>query len=46
MPNFRIFLSVVSAIVLFLCGLGAFSNEIQKVGGDTLRRQSYSPVAP
>ena len=36
MSNFRILLSIVSAIVLFLYGLGAFSQEIQTVGGDTL----------
>ena len=38
MSNFRIFLSIVSAIVLFLYGLGAFSREIQAVGGETLKR--------
>ena len=38
MSNFRILLSIVSAIVLFLYGLGAFSQEIQTVGGETLRR--------
>jgi len=37
MSNFRILLSIVSAIVLFLYGLGAFSQEIQTVGGDTLK---------
>lgn len=38
MSNFRVLLSIVSAIVLFLYGLGAFSHEIQEVGGDTLRK--------
>jgi phosphate:Na+ symporter len=38
MSNFRIFLSIVSAIVLFLYGLGAFSQEIQTVGGETLKK--------
>jgi len=38
MSNFRILLSIVSAIVLFLYGLGAFSQEIQAVGGETLRK--------
>ena len=37
MSTFRIFLSIVAAIVLFLYGLGAFSQEIQRVGGDTLK---------
>lgn len=38
MSNFRIFLASVSAIVLFLYGLEAFSKEIQRAGGLTLRR--------
>jgi Na/Pi-cotransporter len=38
MSNFRVFLSIVSAIVLFLYGLGAFSQEIQAVGGETLKK--------
>jgi Na/Pi-cotransporter len=37
MSNFRILLSIISAIVLFLYGLGAFSQEIQTVGGETLK---------
>jgi peptide/nickel transport system permease protein len=37
MSNFRILLSIVSAIVLFLYGLGAFSQEIQTVGGERLK---------
>jgi phosphate:Na+ symporter len=36
MSNFRILLAAVSAIVLFLYGLEAFSREIQTVGGATL----------
>ena len=35
--NLRILLAVVSAIVLFLYGL-AFSQEIQRVGGEVLRK--------
>jgi phosphate:Na+ symporter len=38
MTNFRVLLSIVSAIVLFLYGLGAFSQEIQTVGGETLKK--------
>ena len=38
MSNFRVLLSIVSAIVLFLYGLGAFSHEIQEVGGETLKK--------
>lgn len=38
MSNVRILLAVVSAIVLFLYGLGAFSQEIQRVGGEVLRK--------
>ena len=38
MSNFRVFLSIVSAIVLFLYGLSAFSQEIQAVGGETLKK--------
>lgn len=37
MSNLRILLAVVSAIVLFLYGLEAFSQEIQTVGGERLR---------
>jgi len=37
MSNFRVLLSIISAIVLFLYGLGAFSQEIQTVGGETLK---------
>jgi len=36
--NLRIMLAAVSAIVLFLYGLEAFSQEIQTVGGDKLRK--------
>jgi phosphate:Na+ symporter len=36
--NLRILLAAVSAIVLFLYGLEAFSKEIQTVGGATLRK--------
>ncbi|HEV2729298.1 MAG TPA: Na/Pi symporter [Terriglobales bacterium] len=38
MSNFRVLLSIISAIVLFLYGLGAFSHEIQEVGGETLKK--------
>jgi phosphate:Na+ symporter len=38
MSNLRVLLSIVSAIVLFLYGLGAFSQEIQTVGGETLKK--------
>ena len=38
MSNLRVLLSIASAIVLFLYGLGAFSQEIQTVGGETLRK--------
>ena len=38
MSNLRIFLASVSAIVLFLYGLEAFSNEIQRAGGATLSK--------
>jgi phosphate:Na+ symporter len=38
MSNFRVLLSIVSAIVLFLYGLGAFRLEIQEVGGATLNK--------
>ncbi len=38
MSNLRILLAVVSAIVLFLYGLESFSQEIQRVGGDVLRK--------
>jgi Na/Pi-cotransporter len=38
MSNLRILLAVVSAIVLFLYGLEGFSQELQRVGGATLRK--------
>jgi phosphate:Na+ symporter len=38
MSNFRVLLAIISAIVLFLYGLGAFSAEIQSVGGETLKK--------
>jgi len=38
MSNFRVLLSIASAIVLFLYGLEAFSHEIQRVGGETLKK--------
>jgi Na/Pi-cotransporter len=38
MSNFRVLLSIVSAIVLFLFGLEAFSQEVQEVGGEALRK--------
>jgi phosphate:Na+ symporter len=38
MSNLRILLAVVSAIILFLYGLEAFSQEIQKVGGEVLTK--------
>lgn len=38
MSNFRILLSIIAAIVLFLYGLGAFSEEIQSVGGEALKK--------
>ena len=38
MSNLRILLAIVSAIILFLYGLEAFSQEIQRVGGDVLRK--------
>ena len=38
MSNLRILFAAISAIVLFLYGLEAFSREIQAVGGDTLRK--------
>src|SRR5215471_3056036 len=38
MSNFKIFLSIVSAIVLFLHGLEGFSREIQMVGGERLKQ--------
>jgi Na/Pi-cotransporter len=37
MSNFNFVLAALSAIVLFLYGLQAFTREIQAVGGDTLR---------
>jgi Na/Pi-cotransporter len=36
--NFRILLTIVSAIILFLFGLEGFSQEIQRVGGATLNK--------
>ena len=38
MSNFKILLTVVSAIVLFLYGLEGFSQEIQQVGGAALSK--------
>jgi hypothetical protein len=38
MSNLRILFTAISAIVLFLYGLEAFSREIQAVGGETLRQ--------
>jgi phosphate:Na+ symporter len=38
MSNFKILLTAVSAIVLFLYGLQAFSHEIQTVGGATFAK--------
>ena len=38
MSNLKVLLSIISAIVLFLYGLGAFSHEIQEVGGETLKK--------
>jgi phosphate:Na+ symporter len=38
MSTFRVLLAIISAIVLFLYGLGAFSAEIQRVGGETLKK--------
>jgi phosphate:Na+ symporter len=38
MSNFRVLLSIISAILLFLYGLEAFSHEIQSVGGETLKK--------
>jgi phosphate:Na+ symporter len=38
MSNFKILLTVVSAIVLFLHGLEGFSQEIQQVGGAALSK--------
>lgn len=38
MPNLKVFLSIVAAIVLFLYGLESFSREIQNVGGDNLKK--------
>lgn len=37
MSSFRVALTIVSAIVLFLYGLGAFSEEIQNAGGTALK---------
>ena len=38
MSNLRILFAAISAIVLFLYGLEAFSREIQAIGGETLRK--------
>ncbi len=38
MSNLRILFAAISAIVLFLYGLEAFSREIQAVGGETFRK--------
>jgi Na/Pi-cotransporter len=38
MSNFRVLLSIASAVVLFLYGLAAFSHEVQEVGGEALRK--------
>ena len=38
MSTFRVLISITAAIVLFLYALGAFSHEIQTVGGETLKR--------
>jgi phosphate:Na+ symporter len=38
MSSLRILFAAISAIVLFLYGLEAFSREIQTVGGDTVRK--------
>ena len=38
MSSLRILFAAISAIVLFLYGLEAFSREIQAVGGETLRK--------
>ena len=38
MSNLRVLLSIVSAIVLFLYGLGAFSQEIQTIGRESLKK--------
>jgi phosphate:Na+ symporter len=37
MSSLRVFLASVAAVVLFLYGLEAFSNEIQRAGGATLK---------
>jgi phosphate:Na+ symporter len=39
MSRVKFVLAVVSAIVLFLYGLQAFTREIQAFGGDTLKNQ-------
>ena len=48
MSNFNFILGAISAIILFLYGLQAFTREIQAVGGDTLKawlgRLTSSPV--
>jgi Na/Pi-cotransporter len=38
MSSLRILFAAISAIVLFLYGLEAFSGELQAVGGETLRK--------
>jgi Na/Pi-cotransporter len=48
LSNFNFILGAISAIILFLYGLQAFTREIQAVGGDTLKawlgRLTSSPV--
>ncbi|HEY6340858.1 MAG TPA: hypothetical protein VIY49_05145 [Bryobacteraceae bacterium] len=39
MSSVNFVLAVLSAIVLFLYGLQAFTREIQAVGGDTLKHK-------
>ena len=38
MSNLRVFLASVSAIVLFLFGLEGFSQELQRMGGETISK--------
>jgi hypothetical protein len=44
MSNFRVLLSIISAIVLFLYGLGAFSqdSEGRRRGAQEVARAAYS----
>lgn len=37
MQHYQIFFSIFSAVILFLYGLGAFSNELKEVVGDKLQ---------